>query len=136
MIKKFFGSTFIAVGFVFFLLCVGFHYTYGPHSNLVAAVTEDCEQRIARGDFSGSADRALFRCTDDLESPVGMEYEFAGYAGVLAGLASIVLVLWGARLWQRDHKFAGKKNFFRGTSIALVGGLVVLMVVVRAVAGL
>ena len=134
--KKFFGSAFIAVGIFLFLLCVGLIYNYGPHSNLVAAVIEDCEQRIARGDFSGSADRALFRCTDDLESPVGMEYEFAEYAGVLSGLASIVLVLWGARLWQRDHKFTGKKNFFRGTSTALVGGLVVLMVVVRAVAGL
>ena len=137
MIKKFFGSAFIAVGFVFFLISAGFFYTYGPHSNLVAAVTEDCEQRIARGEFSGLGDRALVKCTDDYEySEVGQEYEFGMYLGTLFGFPSIWLVLWGARLWQRDHKFTGKKNFFRGTSIALVGGLVVLMVVVRAVAGL
>ena len=75
MIKKFFGSAFIAVGLVFFLISAGFFYTYGPHSNLVAAVTEDCEQRIARGEFSRLGDRALAKCTDDYEySEVGQEY--------------------------------------------------------------
>ena len=136
MIKKFFGSTFIAVGFVFFLLCVGFHYTYGPHSNLVAAVTEDCEQRIALGEFSGWGDRALAKCTDDYEySEVGQQYESEMYGTATLGLSGILLMLWGARLWQRNYKFT-LQNFFRDTSIALVGGLVVLMVVVRAVAGL
>ena len=135
--KKFFGSAFIAVGIFLFLLCVGLIYTYGPHSNLVAALTEDCEQRIARGEFSGLGDRALAKCTDDYEySEVGQQYESEMYGAALSGLSGILLMLWGARLWQRDHKVTGKKNVFRGTSIALVGGLVVLMVVVRAVAGL
>ena len=137
MMKKFFGSTFIAVGLVFFLISAGFLYTYGPYSNLVAALTEDCAQRIALGEFSGWGDRALAKCTDDYEySEVGQQYESEMYGTATLGLSGILLMLWGARLWQRDHKFTGKKNFFRGTSIALVGGLVVLMVVVRAVAGL
>ena len=131
MIKKFFGSTFIAVGFVFFLLCVGFHYTYGPQSHLVAAVTEDCEQRIARGEFSGLGDRALAKCTDDYEySEVGQQYQSEMYGTATLGLSGILLMLWGARLWQRNYKFTGP-NFFRDTSIALVGGFVVLIVVAR-----
>ena len=131
MIKKFFGSTFIAVGFVFFLLCVGFHYTYGPQSHLVAAVTEDCEQRIARGEFSGLGDRALAKCTDDYEySEVGQQYQSEMYGAALSGFSGVLLMLWGARLWQRNYKFTGP-NFFRDTSIALVGGFVVLMVVAR-----
>ena len=127
MIKKFFGSTFIAVGFVFFLLCVGFHYTYGPHSNLVAAVTEDCEQRIAFGELEG--DRALEIRKEEYEySKVGLRYEIGMYRGQLYGLASIVLALWGARLWQRNYLFT-VKNVFRDTSIAFVGGFVVLILV-------
>ena len=127
MIKKFFGSTFIAVGFVFFLLCVGFHYTYGPHSNLVAAVTEDCEQRIAFGELEG--DRALEIRKEEYEySKVGLRYEIGMYRGQLYGLASIVLALWGARLWQRNYQFT-VKNVFRDTSIAFVGGFVVLILV-------
>ena len=131
MIKKFFGSAFIAVGLVFFLISAGFFYTYGPHSNLVAAVTEDCEQRIARGEFSGLGDRALVKCTDDYEySEVGQEYEFGMYWGTLFGFPSIWLVLWGARLWQRNHKFT-LKNFFGDTFIAFVGWWVVFWIVAR-----
>ena len=127
MIKKFFGSTFIAVGLVFFLLCVDLHYTYGPHSHLVAAVTEDCEQRIALGELEG--DRALEICKEEYEySKVGLRYELGMYWGELYGLASIVLALWGARLWQRNYLFT-VKNVFRDTSIALVSGFVVLILV-------
>ena len=131
MIKKFFGSTFIAVGLVFFLISAGFLYTYGPYSNLVAALTEDCEQRIARGEFSGLGDRALAKCTDDYEySEVGQQYESEMYGAALSGLSGILLMLWGARLWQRNYKFT-LQNVFRDTSIALVSGFVVLIVVAR-----
>ena len=127
MTKKFFGSTFIAVGLVFFLISAGILYTYGPYSNLVAALTEDCEQRIALGELEG--DRALEICKEEYEySKVGLRYEIGMYRGQLYGLASIVLALWGARLWQRNYKFTGP-NFFRDTSIALVGGFVVLILV-------
>ena len=127
MIKKFFGSTFIAVGFVFFLLCVGFHYTYGPQSHLVAAVTEDCEQRIALGELEG--DRALEICKEEYEySKVGLRYEIGMYRGQLYGLASMVLALWGARLWQQNYKFT-LKNVFRDASIVFVVGFVVLILV-------
>jgi len=131
MIKKFFGSTFIGVGLVFFLISAGILYTYGPYSRLVAALTEDCEQRIARGEFSGLGDRAFAKCADDYDySEIGQQYESEMGGAALSGVSGILLMLWGARLWQRNYRFTGP-NFLRDTSIALVGGFVVLIVVAR-----
>ena len=52
------------------------------------------------------------------------------YLGTLFGFPSIWLVLWGARLWQRNHKFT-LKNFFGDTFIAFVGWWVVFWIVAR-----
>ena len=81
--------------------------------------------------FSGLGDRALAKCTDDYEySEVGQQYQSEMYGAALSGFSGILLMLWGARLWQRNHKFT-LKNFFGDTFIAFVGWWVVFWIVAR-----